>query len=156
MLPLCTARVLVPQIYHVGSAKPPFRCNAWVCLAVWFSSIILPVHYAMLKYQSHAFPHTSSGYTQKLKRYFPFVHIRSDILVPSISFNGRVREKKIQNYGCYSFWNVIKTMSIRFNIRICVPVCLRARFVCMLLRNSCKSVIQLPTNIQKKRKNTPI
>ena len=155
MLPMCRARILMPQTYHIGSAKPPFRCNAWVCLAVWFSSIILPVYYAMLKYQSHTFPHTSGGYAQKLKRYFPFMHIRSDILVPSISFNGRVRYK-VQNYGCYSLWNVIKTMSIRFNVWMCVPVRLKARFVCMLLRNSCKSVIQPPTNIEKKRENTPI
>lgn len=91
MLPLCRARILVPQTYHIGSAKLPFRCNAWVCLSVWFSSIILPVYYAMLKYQSHTFPHTSGGCIQKLKLYFPFMHIRSDILVPSISFNGRVR-----------------------------------------------------------------
>jgi len=150
---MCRARILVPQTYHIDSAKPPFRCNASVCIAVLFSSNILPVCYAMLEYQSHTFPHTSGGYAQKLKRYFPFMHIRSDILLPSISFNGRVRYK-VQNYDCYSFWNVIKTMSIRFNVRIYVPVRLRARFVCMLLWNSCKPVIQLPTNIDKKRENT--
>lgn len=109
----------------------------------------------MIEYQSHTFPHSSGGYTQKLKRYFSFMHFRSDILVPSISFNGGVRNK-LQNYGCYSFWNVIKIMNIRFNVRICVQIRLRVWVVCKLFQNSCKSAIQLPTNVEKEEKPSHI